>query len=125
MITASPIIFRSSTSHIPSLTTYLPNTKAAFFTVATTLNIPGCSIALNTTHAVVSALKSLQTTVPNLKAPRLIMLSSASPDAKFWRDMPSFVYSMLLSACSHIYRDLAKAEVYFTSKSTVLVMLGS
>ncbi|KAF2684225.1 NAD(P)-binding protein [Lentithecium fluviatile CBS 122367] len=110
-------IFQGSISDIDTLSQYLSGTKAAFLTVAVTENIPGCSIAYDTACAVVSALGKLREEDPNVKPPRLIILSSASLDDKFWRDVPGLVHSMLWKTMSNFYRDLATAEAYLRKQS--------
>ena len=52
-------IYESTISDIPTLAKCLSGIKAAFLTVAVQANIPGCSIATDTAHAVVAALNGL------------------------------------------------------------------
>lgn len=111
-------IYESTISDIPTLAKCLSGIKAAFLTVAVQANIPGCSIATDTAHAVVAALKSLKEADVNFVPPRLVMLSSASVDMKFWKDTPSFVHSVLYACNSNIYKDLERAERYLRSESS-------
>jgi putative NADH-flavin reductase len=105
-------IFESSISDTSTLTQCLAATKAVFLTVAVTDNMPGTTISLDTAKAVISALQSLREEDPKFKAPRLIVLSSASLDDKFWTTTPDWVHNLLWNCMSHIYNDLRDAEAY-------------
>ncbi len=121
-------VFEGSISDAPTLSQCLANTKVAFLAVATTDNKPGVSISLDTAHAVVSALQGLRHEDPGFKPPRLIVLSSASLDAKFWRGVPEFVHKVMYAANFYIYEDLARAEEYLREQGdwldVVFVMPG-
>ena len=121
-------IFESSISDISTLSKCLSGTKAAFLTVAATTNVPGCSISIDTAKAVVQALKTLQEDDPNFKPPRLIVLSSASVDDKFWDTTPAFVHNWLYTALSDLYDDLKEAEKYLRGQqdwlNTAFIMPG-
>ncbi|KAF9698019.1 hypothetical protein EKO04_004191 [Ascochyta lentis] len=105
-------VFQGNISDIPTLAQCLKGTKSAFLTVAVTDNIPGCSISLDTAHAVIEALQNLKAEDPAFKAPRLIVLSSASLDEKFWDGAPEFVHNIMYAANAYIYDDLKRAETY-------------
>ena len=105
-------IFEGNISNIPTLSQTLKSTKSVFLTVATKGNAPGTSIALDTAKAVISALESLRSEDKHFKPPRLIVLSSASLDDKFWTSVPNFVHAIMYAANAHIYNDLARAEAY-------------
>jgi putative NADH-flavin reductase len=105
-------VFQGNISDIPTLTQCLKGTKAVFLTVAVTENAPGTSISLDTARAVISGLQTLKAEDPHFKPPRLIILSSASLDDKFWRGVPAFVHNVMYAANSYIYDDLARAETY-------------
>jgi putative NADH-flavin reductase len=109
-------IFEGSISDHDVLQQCLAGTKAAFLCVAAVENIPGCSIAQDTAHAVVDALSTLRKDSPNFKSPRLIVLSSSSVDDKFWADTPAFLHNLLWTALSFLYTDLAKQERYLRSQ---------
>jgi putative NADH-flavin reductase len=109
-------IFEGSISDIDALAKCLTNTKAVFLTVATNDNVPNCTIAQDTAHAVVTALTRLKKASPNFKAPRLIVLSSATLDDKFWTNTPAFIHNMLYTAMSNLYTDLAKAEAFLRTQ---------
>lgn len=105
-------VFEGSISDTPTLASCLKVARAAFLCVAVTENKPGVTISVDTAHAVIKALQSLQSRDRAFKPPRLVILSSASLDDKFWRTVPSFVHNLMYAANSHIYDDLARAETY-------------
>jgi putative NADH-flavin reductase len=115
-------IFESSISDTTTLSHCLRNTKAVFLTVAVTANIPGCTISLDTAKAVISALKTLRKDDVNFKPPRLIVLSSASLDDKFWATALAFVHNVMYAANSNIYNDLKEAEKYLREQQDWLSM---
>ncbi|CAO2650097.1 Nn.00g013890.m01.CDS01 [Neocucurbitaria sp. VM-36] len=121
-------VFESSISDTDTLSNCLANTKAVFLTVAVTENIPGCTISQDTAHAIVSALQKLKAEEQAFKPPRLIILSSASCDDKFWIGVPSLVHSFMWAANANIYTDLVKAEAYLREQedwlSSTFVMPG-
>jgi uncharacterized protein YbjT (DUF2867 family) len=110
-------IYEGDISNIDSLARCLSGTKAAFLTVAVNDNIPGCSIAYDTACAVLAALENLRDETPGFRPPRLIILSSASLDSKFWNDTPQFVHAMVWRAMSNVYTDLERAEIFWRKQS--------
>jgi putative NADH-flavin reductase len=121
-------IFEGSISDIKVLQACLKGSKAAFLTVAVSANIPGCSIAQDTATSVIEALQGLREHDKTLKPPRLVVLSSASMDDKFWINTPAFVHQILGKASSYIYADLGVAESILRKEedwlSSVFVMPG-
>ncbi|KAF3041357.1 hypothetical protein E8E12_008206 [Didymella heteroderae] len=105
-------VFEGSISDIPTLASCLKETHAVFLCVAVTDNKPGLTVSVDAAQAVIKALQSLQARDRFFKPPRLVVLSSASLDTKFWRTVPNFVHSVMYAANSHIYDDLAHAEVF-------------
>lgn len=122
-------IFEGSISDTETLTRCLTGTKATFLTVAITTNMPGCTIAQDTAHAVIDALKTIRKGDRAFKAPRLVVLSSSSVDDQFWIDTPSFVHSLIWKCNSNIYTDLAKAETFLREQddwlSSTFMMPGA
>jgi putative NADH-flavin reductase len=110
-------IFESSISDIPTLTQCLAGTKAVFLAVAVNDNVPGCTIAQDTAHAVVQALEKLKADDKNFKAPRLVVLSAAPLEPKLWPSPPPFQYKLLYCALSHLYADLELAHEFLRSQS--------
>ena len=98
------------------LASTLRGTQAAFLAVAATQNEPGCSIAQDTAHAVIAALELLRKEGEK-KLPLLVVLSSASIDRRFIRNIPWPLHSILYTALSSLYRDLELAEAYLLSHS--------
>jgi putative NADH-flavin reductase len=109
-------VFEGSISNTDNLAQCLTGVKAVFLTVAVNDNIPGCSIAQDTAHAVVTALTKLKDENANFKPPRLVVLSSSSVDDKFWNGIPTFVHRTLFKALYYLYTDLQKAQVYLESQ---------
>lgn len=105
-------VFEGEVSNIAILANCIAHTRAIFLTVAVTDNRPGVSISVDTARAVISALESLRAKDPAFKPPRLVVLSSASLDKRFWRGAPAFVHTLMYAANMHIYDDLARAETY-------------
>jgi putative NADH-flavin reductase len=103
-------IFQGNISDIDTLTSCLSGTKAVFLTVAVTENKPGVTISVDTAHAVIEALTRLKALDKHFKPPRLVVLSSASLDDKFWTTAPAFVHKLMYAANFCIYEDLARAE---------------
>jgi putative NADH-flavin reductase len=108
-------IFEGSISDTETLANCLSGTKAVFLTVAVVDNVPGTTIAQDTAHAVVSALTILKRD-PYFKPPRLVVLSSASLDDKFWTTTPAFVHNLLYAAMCNVYNDLKAAEAYLRTQ---------
>ena len=105
-------VFEGPVSDTQTLASCLKDARAVFLCVAVTVNAPGVSISVDTAEAVIKALQSLQSRDKAFKPPRLVVLSSASLDEKFWSTVPSFVHNVMYAANSHIYDDLARAETY-------------
>ncbi|KAJ4309709.1 hypothetical protein N0V94_008807, partial [Neodidymelliopsis sp. IMI 364377] len=103
-------VFQGNISDIDTLASCLGGTKAVFLTVAVTENKPGITISVDTAHAVIEALTRLKAQDKNFKPPRLVVLSSASLDDKFWATAPAFVHKLMYAANFYIYEDLARAE---------------
>ncbi|KAH7093684.1 hypothetical protein FB567DRAFT_515862 [Paraphoma chrysanthemicola] len=109
-------IFESSISDISTLAACLKNTKAVFLTVAVVDNVPNTTIAQDTARAVVEALTRLKEKEEKFQPPRLIILSSASTDIKFWTTTPAIIHKILHNAMYFVYTDLEKAEKFLRSQ---------
>lgn len=109
-------IFEGSISNAENLAQCLRGVKAVFLTVAVVKNIPGCSIAQDTARAVVTALTQLKDEDPTFRSPRLVVLSSASVDDKFWNGIPAFVHHTLFAAMYYVYTDLQKAQSFLQTQ---------
>jgi putative NADH-flavin reductase len=121
-------IFESSISDIPTLTHCLTNTSAVFLAVAVNANVPGCSIAQDTAHAVISALSILKKDDAHFKPPRLIVLSAAPLEPALWPNPSTWQRKLLYCALSNLYADLELAHAYLRSQdswvSSTFVMPG-
>lgn len=96
--------------------------SAVFSCVATNENVPGCSIGLDTAHAVVAALFRLRLSDPTVNLPRIIVMSSAVINDKLSRETPRVVRKLLYTSFSHVYADLEKAEKYYRLHRTWLTV---
>jgi putative NADH-flavin reductase len=113
-------VFEGSISDHATLCACLAGTRAVFLTVAVNANIPGCTISIDTAKAVVRALKALKEGNEKFKAPRLVVLSSASLDDRFWRGVPHFLHATMYKAAFYIYEDLKIAEAYLREQEAWL-----
>ncbi|KAK4994287.1 hypothetical protein LTR66_005655 [Elasticomyces elasticus] len=111
-------VFEGNLDDIELLVKCLSGTRAAFLAVALTENQPGCTIAQDTAHIVVSALERLKS--KNERLPKLIVLSSASLDHQLMPGSPEFLLNTLYRAFSNIYDDLKEAEKFLRSKDSIV-----
>ncbi|KAJ6120533.1 hypothetical protein N7523_004813 [Penicillium sp. IBT 18751x] len=116
-------LYIGSLDDIELLANCLEGVDAAFFTVATNLNIPHCSIAQQTAHAVVSALEIVRSrmtkrngkTKRSWECPSLIFLSSAGINPKLMAH-ESWIFNFAVSrGCYWIYLDLSLAADFLQS----------
>lgn len=105
-------IFEGDLHDIPLITRCISNVSAIFAVVATNFNVPGMTIAQDTAQIIVAALCNLRTQNPDAKLPRIIVLSSASVNPTFSRELPALVRWVTQNAFSYIYEDLRRAERY-------------
>lgn len=105
-------IFEGDLHDIPLITRCISNVSAIFAVVATNTNIPGNTIAQDTAQVIVAALCNLRTQNPDVKLPRIIVLSSATVNPTFSQGMPALFHWLTETAFSYIYEDLRRAERY-------------
>jgi hypothetical protein len=98
-----------------------PPVTAVFSCVATNENTPGCSIALDTAHSIITALNLLRTTDPTVELPRILVLSAAPINDKLCRETPRLARWLLLTCLDNIYSDLARAEKYYRLHSDWMI----
>jgi len=103
-------VFEGDITKINVLADCIKDTRACFMAVAVNANVPGCTIAQDTTKAVLAALQRLREKDPGCDLPLLIVLSSSSISEKLSRDLPKIAHRILLMGASYIYDDLRKAE---------------
>lgn len=113
-------VFEGSLQDTALIAKCLQHTRAAFLAVAQTGNMPGCSIARDTAHAVISALELLKEQGERL--PKLIVLSSASTEHRLMSETPHFMLHTLYCAFSNVYDDLKEAERFLRSKESLVSM---
>lgn len=116
-------IYEGDISDIPKVASCIAYPCSAVFScVATNENVPGCSIGLDTAHAVVAALFRLRLSDSTVKLPRIIVMSSAVINDKLSRETPGVVRKLLYTSFSHVYADLEKAEKYYQLHRTWLAV---
>lgn len=113
-------VFEGSLSDSELLADCLRGTRAAFLAIAPSGNQPGCSVAQDTAHKVISALEKLKASHPNERLPKLVVLSSASTEHRLMYDSPKIFLSILYRAFSNVYDDLKVAEQYLRSKDSLV-----
>jgi hypothetical protein len=82
-------------------------------TVGENENIPGVTILRDCAKAVIDALSCLRASAPapaEWKAPRLLLLSSATWNARFAAERPALVHWMICNAFARPYSDLVEAQ---------------
>ena len=122
-------IFEGQIDDVDLLATCIRGCSAVFLTVTMNDNIPGCSVSQVTSKSVISALKKLQAVSgPEFVVPKLILLSSATIDDHLARKMPKWFRPVMLTAASHVYRDLEITERYLRAQqdwvSTIFIKPG-
>ncbi|VBB75847.1 Putative NAD(P)-binding protein involved in aflatoxin biosynthesis orthologous to A. nidulans stcQ, member of the aflatoxin cluster [Podospora comata] len=113
-------VFEGHLDDISLIADCIRGTRAVFLAVAIVDNMPGCTVARDTASVVISALDRIRhgadqhNSHPRL--PKLIQLSSASLEESFCGDVPAFVHSILSTAVSYLYKDLAEAEKFLRAQ---------
>ncbi|KAK5707340.1 hypothetical protein LTR17_020791 [Elasticomyces elasticus] len=111
-------IFEGSLNDIKLVANCLRGTRAAFLAVASTANVPGCTIAQDTARQVVTACETLKQ--ENERRPKLIVLSSASVDHSLMSDQPTLLLRVLYCAFQYVYDDLKAAEQFLHSQEDLV-----
>jgi putative NADH-flavin reductase len=122
-------IFEGNVQNVDLLARCIQGTRAIFHTVTTNDNIPGCSVGYETSKSILDALRKLKAETPaGMVMPKIILLSSATIDDYLARDMPWWFRPVMLTAASHVYDDLRKAETLLRAEenwvSTVFIKPG-
>lgn len=105
-------IFGGDLHDVSLIARCISGTSAAFAVVGVNANTPNTTIAQDTAHVLVAALCRIRTEDSAAKLPRIVVLSSATINARLCRDTPRPVLWLLESANYHVYRDLRLAESY-------------
>ncbi|KAK3646826.1 hypothetical protein LTR56_008313 [Elasticomyces elasticus] len=120
-------IFEGSLNDTKLVANCLRVTRAVFLAVASTPNVPGCTIAQNTARQVITACEALKQ--ENERRPKLIVPSSASVDHSLMSDQPALLLRVLYCAFQYVYDDLKAAEHFLRSQedlfSATLVRPGA
>lgn len=91
----------------------LSGTRAAFHAVAVNHNRPGCSVCMDTSKVIITALKELK--AKDQRLPKLIVLSSSSTEHRLVQQVPRIIEGVLYCAFSYVYSDLKEAEKFLRS----------
>lgn len=94
----------------------ISSTKAVFPAVASSDNVPGCTVAQDAARVVASAMEKLREDVPNATAPRLVVLGSASLNERFCGDISHLARRVLFVSASNVYVALVEAEKFLRSR---------
>ena len=88
--------------------------------VAQSNNQPGCTVARQTAHSIVSALEALRKEEgSSFKCPILVFLSSASLNPTFWNAQPWPAHWLLERALYYVYGDLRESIEYLKEQSWI------
>ena len=88
--------------------------------VAQSNNQPGCFVARQTAHSIVSALEALRKEEgSSFKCPILVFLSSASLNPTFWEAQPRLAHWVLGHALHYVYGDLRESIAYLKEQSWI------
>ncbi|KAL4815785.1 hypothetical protein BDW67DRAFT_185504 [Aspergillus spinulosporus] len=104
-------VFEGSIHDEQVLAACIRDCHAVFLVVSTNDNIPGCHLAQDTASTVIRALQKIK------KAPKLILLSSATIDDHFSRHVPFLLRQILLRSASYVYHDLLETEKLLRAES--------
>ena len=110
-------IYEGQLTNTALLASCIHNTRAVFLCAAANDNVPYCSVAQESAHAVLSALEHNRTEHLNdtTPPPKLIILSSASLEPHLMADLPTLFTPVMKRAASWVYADLRLAETYLRS----------
>jgi putative NADH-flavin reductase len=122
-------IYEGSIYDIDLLSECIRNARAIFHVVSTNDNVPGYNIGLETAKSLISALARLAAeSQPDIKLPKIVLLSSSTIDAHLSRHMPWWFKRILLTSASHVYDDLRRTESFLRAQqdwiSTIFIKPG-
>lgn len=122
-------IFEGSIDNVGLLVNCVRGCKAVFLVVTMNDNLPGCRVAEDAAHGVVTALKKIKAeTTPAPPMPKLVVLSSATIDPHLSRRMPRWFHPIMIRAGSYVYEDLRVQEAFLRAQqdwlSTVFIKPG-
>lgn len=123
-------IFEGAITNIDVIASCIKDCAAVFMVVTTNDNIPGCRLGQDQAYTVISALEKLKAEAApgTLRMPKLVLLSSATIDDHLARAMPWWFRPVMLTAASHVYRDLEITEEFLRKQdswvSTIFIKPG-
>ncbi|KAJ0413090.1 hypothetical protein BJY00DRAFT_322519 [Aspergillus carlsbadensis] len=108
-------IFEGSLQDPALICACLSGATTIIATVGENENIPGVTILRDCAKAIIDALSALRASAPDPAAaewtpPRLLLLSSATWNARFAAERPALVHWMIRNAFARPYRDLVQAQ---------------
>lgn len=110
-------VFPGNIRDVDLIADCIRDTKAVFLVVTSNDNIPGCSLSQDSATTVIDALHKIRASSgADFVAPKLVLLSSATIDDHLARKMPFWFRPVMLTAGSHVYRDLRIAEAYLRTQ---------
>jgi hypothetical protein len=113
---ARATIFQGSLQDPALIRACLSGATTIIATVGENENIPGVTILRDCAKAIIDALSALRASAPDPAAatdwtpPRLLLLSSATWNARFAAERPALVHWMIRNAFSRPYSDLVQAQ---------------
>lgn len=122
-------VFAGSILDIELMADCIRGAKVVFLVVTSNDNIPGCRLGQDSAFTVIKALEKIKTeSEVEFKAPKLVLLSSATIDDHLARHMPGWFRPVMLTAASNVYKDLKIAEAFLRSHenwvSTIYIKPG-
>jgi hypothetical protein len=111
---ARATIFEGSLQDPALIRACLSGATTIIATVGENENIPGVTILRDCSRAIIDALSALRASAPDpaadWKRPRLLLLSSATWNARFAAERPALVHWMIRNAFARPYSDLVQAQ---------------
>ncbi|KAL3488546.1 hypothetical protein BJX62DRAFT_239900 [Aspergillus germanicus] len=111
---ARATIFEGSLQDPALIRACLSGATTIIATVGENENIPGVTILYDCARAIIDALSALRASAPDpaadWKRPRLLLLSSATWNARFAAERPALVHWMIRNAFARPYSDLVQAQ---------------
>ncbi|KAI0403085.1 hypothetical protein F4802DRAFT_573002 [Xylaria palmicola] len=103
-------VFEGQIDNVDVFAQCVKNCRAVFLAVTMNDNIPKVRVAQDTTRTLLSALKRVRAEAPDMKMPKIVVLSSASLEPKLCGNFPAVMHWVVVRANSHVYEDLRVQE---------------
>lgn len=122
-------VFEGGINDVDLITSCVRDCRAVFLVVTMNDNMPGCNVAEETAHGVITALKRIRAeTDPAPRMPKLVVLSSATINEHLSRKMPRWFHPIMIRAGSYVYEDLRIQERFLRAQqdwvSTIFIKPG-